>query len=516
MWYGRLSGTPRGIISASFIIIFWVLRYSIPPCIHCSEHNLNSIKASKAGFLSNIGHSGNVQEDPRSEFQPRGVPAHQTQRERHFISRLTSTRQTLDLPQDYLSSTYESTFCESRFGVSYLEDLHDSAVQYCTTDSHSDFTCFHSQTIKGRVDSLCIGRNAIIDPRSAKFNLECELRMLPKSNQPYLTPEYGTFQKYMSDTGPRVIMDNWVHLERNLQPRQHGAPKYTILVKREGATNLWHSLLEAFSMSLTMDVLQISSQDPDSQPFYTPPDTSNTQVILLDDHELGPYVHMWSMFADRPMLRLKDLAGLKPSFENIILPLAGGSNPLWQSNPPTEGASCEDSALIRIFSRRVLDHYKISKLPQHQSPALVMTFIDRAETRVLLDHTEYLEDLGSAFPDILIQEFDFATISFEDQLEIVQKTNILVGVHGAGLTHAMFLPPRSTVVEIIPDKVDNRAYENLASLMGHSYLSAVSSRAPESFFGTDWHAQAVSLEKAKFKEVLSIALKAMFNRNRRG
>ncbi|CAG7916124.1 unnamed protein product [Penicillium olsonii] len=501
------------MISGTLIILLWVLHDSIPSCIHCSKLPSDSWDTPSVELAAKPARHEIPSEDSRSGFQSRGEPALHTQTDGPSPSKSTRRRR-LTLPQDYLSSTDESVFCENRFGIPYLESLRDSAMQYCTADSHSGFTCFHSQTVKGRVDSFCLGRNAIFDPIRAKFRLQCELRMLPTSKEPYLIPEYGTFQKYMSETGPRVVMDKWVHLEENHHLEQSEVPKYTIMVKREGATNMWHSLLEAFSMSLTMDVLQITPKDSDSRPFFTPPDTSNTQVVILDDHDLGPYVHIWAMFAERPILRIKDMAS-KPSFENIILPLAGGSNPLWQSNPPAKGASCEDSVLLSTFSRRVLSHYNISKQLPHKNPDLVMTFIDRAETRVLLNHTEYLQDVKSVFPNLLIKEVDFAAISFKEQLEIVQSTNILVGVHGAGLTHAMFLPPRSTVVEIIPDKVDNKAYQNLASLMGHSYLNFPSLRAPQSSVGIDWHDQQVVLDRAKFTDILNVALKTMYNKSTR-
>jgi hypothetical protein len=56
---------------------------------------------------------------------------------------------------------------------------------------------------------------------------------------------------------------------------------------------------------------------------------------------------------------------------------------------------------------------------------------------------EYLARLQEDFPLVKVQSFDFASMSYKEQLEIVQDTDILAGVHGAGLTHGMFLPPGS-------------------------------------------------------------------------
>lgn len=504
MGYRRASWPLKTITGASLIIFLWFISNSIPRCIHCTD-GLSEAHLVPGPIKPNACSNIPVPNDNSSV-----PPTHKATPQRPIIAKPHPKSARPNLPQDYLLTTEESIFCENRFGTKYLETLRDSATAYCTADSPSDITCFHSQTTKGYVDSLCIARNAIFDPATAKFRLGCDLGMLLDSHQPFLVPEYGTFQKYMFDTGPRVIMDNWIELDDTVELNEPETPKYTILVKREGSSNIWHSLLEIFSMSLTLDVLQMS-QSSDSKPFFTTPDTLNTQVVLLDDHADGPLFDLWSIFAKRPIRRLKDLPP-NTSFENIILPLAGGSNPLWQVNPPREGASCENSALLRTFSRRVMDHYGIPPQRPRLGDDITITFIDRKDNRVLLNHTEYLEDVKSSFPSITIQEVDFAAISFKEQLDILQQTDILVGVHGAGLTHAMFLPPRSTVVEIFPAQVDFRVFENLASLLDHSYFSVRSSKGSDTSSRVDWHQQPVSLDKERFTDVLGIALKALYNK----
>lgn len=106
-----------------------------------------------------------------------------------------------------------------------------------------------------------------------------------------------------------------------------------------------------------------------------------------------------------------------------------------------------------------------------------MTFIDRAGTRVLLNHQDYFEEIKSSFSHVTIQSVDFAT-TFHEQLKIIRQTDILVGVHGAGLTHGIFLRPRSTMVEILPPDLNYKAFRNIASLLGHTYVRAHASPLP--------------------------------------
>lgn len=59
---------------------------------------------------------------------------------------------------------------------------------------------------------------------------------------------------------------------------------------------------------------------------------------------------------------------------------------------------------------------------------------------------------------------------FKQQLEIIRNTDILVGMHGAGLTHVLFLPRWATVFELY-NCGDPNCYKDLARLRGVDYLT---------------------------------------------
>lgn len=67
--------------------------------------------------------------------------------------------------------------------------------------------------------------------------------------------------------------------------------------------------------------------------------------------------------------------------------------------------------------------------------------------------------------------------SFDDmpklqQLALIRETDVLVSVHGAGLTWIMFLPEASGVVEMTGMGVGCHCFENLAHWTGHPYDKA--------------------------------------------
>lgn len=68
-------------------------------------------------------------------------------------------------------------------------------------------------------------------------------------------------------------------------------------------------------------------------------------------------------------------------------------------------------------------------------------------------------------PRVAIRLVDFATLSFADQIRVARATDVLVGVHGAGLTHMMFMPlGAAAVVEIQPAELDHIGFRKTSQL----------------------------------------------------
>jgi protein O-GlcNAc transferase len=277
--------------------------------------------------------------------------------------------------------------------------------------------------------------------------------------------------------------------------------------------NLWHTLMEIFSMTMSIDVLRITPQAGNSlekRSFLSDAELANIQVILLDDIEDGPFLDLWSLLSNKPPVRVKDLPN-DSYLQNIVVPLPGGSNPFWQGDWSIH--SCEDSALLRTFSRRVLSFYGLSSPQPRRGSQLVLTFIDRTSTRRLVNKETFLAELKSKYPRVTVQNYDFAAIPLKQQLKIIQNTDILVGVHGAGLTHGFFLSPRSAVVEILPPKLNHKGFRNVASLMDLGYFSAHGDETPRVKRG--WQEEDVYIDNERFMTLMDAAIKSMYNKGER-
>lgn len=428
----------------------------------------------------------------------------------------------LGLAPDYNLTPYETPLCAERFGHQYLEKFRDNAVGYCSPDSPSNLTCFHGRTSSSSpMDSFCIARSAVFDTTDRKFRLDCRLRTLTEDEQSAGIPKVDALRSYWYKTGPGFIFNSAIRTNPDVSATK-STPNFTLLIKREGKPvrhNTWHCLMEIWSYTMTMDILRMTMESATKTPFYNIADVENTRIVFLDDEEDGPYFDLWSLFAKRQPIRLKDLPQ-STELENIIVPLPGATNPLWSGD--WEVHSCEHSDLLRAFSHRVINFYKVDAWAPH-SGDLTLTFIDRKGSRQLVGVGEYLKELQEKYPHVKVQTIDFGAHSFGEQIRIVCGTDILVGVHGAGLTHGMFLREGSVMAEMLPETLNHKGFRNLAGLMGHSFFSLHATEVPANASpptkfksrAEKWQTENVFVEKERFMDLMDVAIKTLYNKGLR-
>jgi hypothetical protein len=100
--------------------------------------------------------------------------------------------------------------------------------------------------------------------------------------------------------------------------------------------------------------------------------------------------------------------------------------------------------------------------------------------RILVNETEWIESMASRLGEgYNVTSVDFGTLSSRESISLVANSDILVGVHGAGLVWSIFLPTttaiwpkrQSGLVEVFGGDRDptNRHYHNIASLANIQY-----------------------------------------------
>ncbi|KAK3291753.1 uncharacterized protein B0H64DRAFT_329608 [Chaetomium fimeti] len=445
-------------------------------------------------------------------------------------------RPALALPPDYdpylEPAVSQSEYCNERFTPKYLDDFRTHAIQYCAAGSTASLRCFqgHSRD-EGAVDSLCIGQGATLDLALGQFTLDCELRNPDKNETNRGLIPFDQIKPEWYESGPRWIFDHHLKVQRgpsdgattrSASEGRPGNPQFALLVKRECNSNIWHCLMEIWTMMLTFDLLR-TTPDPSRQGaafFSDVADLTNTQAIVLDDLSDGHLMDLWTIFTGRPPVRLADILddpeqarAFAEVPRNVIVPLAGAANPLWQNDWVDH--DCGHAPTLRTFVRRVEAFYGISAEEgerEGDSP-ITLTFVNRTGSRKLADQEALLAAVAAKHPHVRIQSVDFATLSFPEQIRVARATDVLLGVHGAGLTHTMFMRDgRGAVVEIRPATNDYRGFRNLAFMKGLHYFTALVEQIPargKVVKRDSWHWDDVRIGLDEFMGLVDAAIAAV-------
>ncbi|ELK07757.1 hypothetical protein PAL_GLEAN10022130 [Pteropus alecto] len=93
------------------------------------------------------------------------------------------------------------------------------------------------------------------------------------------------------------------------------------------------------------------------------------------------------------------------------------------------------------------------------------------EYRKILNQNELVNALKTVSTfEVQIVDYKYKELGFLDQLRITHNTDIFIGMHGAGLTHLLFLPDWAAVFELYNCE-DERCYLDLARLRGVHYIT---------------------------------------------
>lgn len=271
----------------------------------------------------------------------------------------------------------------------------------------------------------------------------------------------------------------------------------TLVVQRDGFANLYHSSEDFINAYLALAILELSLVD--------------VQIVLADLYPWGPFAAMWqeALGFVHPALSAWDLRAKygtgRVCFDNLVVGIYGPASPFCIIKYDTH---CEGSPLLRSYAHFVIrglrlhDHV-IAAAEAQRSRALRVTWMargspvpwpervfcddryfpcalfaygDRHLGRVVRNNAEVVDGLHAlarnttvAGRALVFTETDYNTLPFRKQLAHTIATDILVGPHGAGLTHQMFLGDDASVIELFIDgSSSNRHFHNMARWRGRT------------------------------------------------
>ncbi|KAJ1452049.1 hypothetical protein M885DRAFT_528080 [Pelagophyceae sp. CCMP2097] len=277
----------------------------------------------------------------------------------------------------------------------------------------------------------------------------------------------------------------------------------TLIVERDTFANFFHNSEDFINTFIALAVLGWPLQE--------------LQILVTDLYPRGPFWPMWAsvFFGGREPLTAWDIAqkyGQKNvCFENAAIAILGAAAPITVASWNTP---CSKSALVRAYSDLVIaglglrEETRYALAESHPPKHVTVTFMARRsnsewpEKRFCDSATSFFDcsvlqhlgirkvgrsvrndaDLvqalrkgleGRSFGNgavVTVQDVDYSDLSFEDQIRTDLATDVMVGPHGAGLMHNIFMPDRAALVELFIDGSSaNRHFHNLARWQGRRY-----------------------------------------------
>lgn len=288
-------------------------------------------------------------------------------------------------------------------------------------------------------------------------------------------PRSARFFGGISDWGPEL---------RDLQGAQDGRPcdvvihEPTLLIKPDSRANIYHGICDHVNLFLSAWIagwqdapdLQIVTWDPASTAERVP----------------SGWYDLYNAFTTRPVRPLGFWAGKSVCFDNAVFavnPRAVGTF-YFNMDVPGRAESCHSGpgGFVRAFAERTKARV-LAQAPRRPGPddPVRIKIMSRSAgtgttsgTRKVTNEAELVEAVRRRVPGVEIEVVNFdwnGRPPITGQLALMAETDVLIGMHGAGLVHTLWLPEWAVMYEIY-NCGDVDTYSDLARLAGVGYLKA--------------------------------------------
>ncbi|KAJ9592753.1 hypothetical protein L9F63_015591 [Diploptera punctata] len=214
--------------------------------------------------------------------------------------------------------------------------------------------------------------------------------------------------------------------------------KPTFIMKIDATVNMYHHFCDFFNLYASLHV-----NSSHHSTFST-----DVHILIWETYTYySSFGAVWEAFTTHPIWDLKTFRGETVCFKNVVFPLLPRMIfGLYYNTPIIWG--CEKSGLFHAFSKHILHRLQIP-LHERTNSKIYITLLSRDTTyRRILNEKELIQGLKKNSNYVVKRVVYNKDIDFKKQLEITRNSDIFIGIHGAGLTHLMFLPDWAVVFEL--------------------------------------------------------------------
>jgi hypothetical protein len=358
--------------------------------------------------------------------------------------------------------------CEHKFSPQeFTEQLPVCPSQHTTGQSkaESSVLCYSNTILQA---AYCEIKNMVVDPRQIAVvrGGEPVLSVLGRAEElefPVFSP--GAFQvsgctwneSALVNPGMRYhipdILRKGFSVSATASTCSQTIEEPTLFVLRYEYANLYHTVTDWHAIWATLHaagLLQQSSRSVDGARITRP---LTHRIVLLDGHAEGTLDPILATLFTPDIMRIKDVAP-GTCFSRALLVHAGYTSPLYDW-PDT----CGVQPTIRDFAAFVTDRHGLAD--QARSSPTPVLFVHRdayvahprnpsgSAGRLLSNPDEVERTLMQASKGAG-HALHPVNMSFTAQLAAVRASGVLVGMHGAALTHVLFMRSGAVLAEIQP------------------------------------------------------------------
>ena len=215
--------------------------------------------------------------------------------------------------------------------------------------------------------------------------------------------------------------------------------EFTIAVVRYEYANLYHTTTDFYNAFLLMEYYNKTQTD--------------TNILIVDGHPKGALDPVWDVMFNSS--RRINKQSTRTKYTQLVWGILGYNSPIMDHYAP-------NIPLIEEFRTFFLSSYRIADNRKLDCDKINILFIWRRDyiahprnpsgsiSRKIQNEQELVVTLRQNFPSFSVKGIQIDLFEMDQQLKFITETDILIGMHGAGLTHAMYLPRHAGMIELLP------------------------------------------------------------------
>lgn len=348
-----------------------------------------------------------------------------------------------ELHGDHLESrVYFKTTSNSCFYTKYNIDVgfSPSKIQICPQIHIFAHSLVHLQNVvinpnkaktqKGGEELFQVIGQAIDDEdlklRLGYFTINCKVQMI-SDYSPYLTEKAKYWMQFVLAQNDSLEYSKTENV-------------LTVAVEPVEYANFYHAMTEWYNVFLVAYIFRKTTN-------------CEINVLLLDGHPSSALDITWSVLFGKVVRAA--FIGEKTLYRNLIWGIPGIHSPM-------NDHKSKVLPMVESFRRFFLQRHKINCTENKNCQKLNILFIWRRDyvahprnptgivRRKIKNEFELVEKIKKWFPNYNIRGVQMDKLLMNEQICLTTKTNILIGMHGAGMSHALFLSKGSGIIELFP------------------------------------------------------------------